>query len=275
MLEAIIVVVVLGATLAMAAVAWSYRRFAAMRGRLVEHMRTAAPEVSLEGPTDAGMTVAVLGSRIEVDLATLWRQRRRGLAEGSWFDEVIRGIRARVPVPEAPPYPLVADRILPVLKPTAYVETFEHYPSPLRLAWRPLAPDAAVTYVIGGVHQWTIVTAGMPQAWGLSADALHALALENLRLQTARMLADLGGPQPRYEHLDGFDAARILVADLIVPPAIADPLLAIPEETVLLVAPASERSALAAEAAGRYRASARPLSPHVFRPTPAGPVAFD
>lgn len=277
MSETIVVVAVVLAALAAGAFAWSYRRFSATRARLIEHIRVAAPEMAVEGLTDVGFTVQVLGTEIDVDLATLERRRPPALAEPEWFERVIDGIRAQVPVPAAPPYPLAIDRLMPQLKPIDYVRVFERYPGPLRLAWRPFASGVCITYVIAGGDRRTTVTSGMIQAWEISLDTLHTQAVDNLRKQTVHMLEELGGAQTRYEHLDGFDATRILVADLIVPVEIADPLVAIPEESVLLVAPSSDQTALAAEAAARHATSTRPVSPLLYRlsasgPVPAGPV---
>lgn len=272
MLETIVVVAVVLAALAAGAFAWSYRRFSAIRARLIEHIRTAAQEMTVAGTTDVGLTVQVLGTEIDVDLATLARRRPPALAEPEWFERVIDGIRAQVPVPAAPPYPLVIDRLMPQLKPIDYVRIFERYPGPLRLAWRPFASGVAVTYVIAGGDRRTTVTSDMIQAWEISLDTLHAQAVDNLRKQTVHMLGELGGAQTRYEHLDGFDATRILVSDLIVPVEIADPLVAIPEETVLLIAPGADGKALAAEAAARHAASTRPVSSLLYRLSASGPV---
>lgn len=274
MLETLIVVLVVLAALAAAGALGVYRRLTGLCHRLAEHIRTAAPEMRVD-LTEAGLAVQVLGTRIEVDLPVLARRRPRGVDERAWFDAIVAGLRSRVPIPDPPPYPLVADRIVPHLKPADYVEVFDRYPPGLRLAWREFAPGVAVIYVIAGLHRWTLVTAAMARAWGLSPQALHEVALANLRAQTVRMLAEVGGPQRRYEHLDGFDAARILAADLVVPPDVADPLVAIPEETVLWIGPASERSALADQARARFQTSSRPLTPHLYRLTPAGAVEAD
>ncbi len=275
MLEPILVVIIVLTAIAVSTAVLSYRRFAAVRARLVTYLGQAAPEMTVRALTAVGFVATILGSEVTVDLATLARRRPRGLAEPHWFDQVVDGIRARVPVPEVPPYPLVADRLMPLLKPSHYVAIFAGYPSPLRLVWRPLVGDLAVTYVIAGTHQHTLVTAGMVQVWTVSLETLHGQAVENFRKQTAHLLEEIGGPRARYEHLDGSDATRILVADLIVPPEIADPVIAIPEETVLLIAPADEHATLAAEAAARYAASTRPVSPLMFRPSAAGPILLE
>lgn len=272
MWETIAVIVIVAAALLISGVALSYRRFADARAEVLAHLKSTAPEISIEALTDTGFRARVLGVEIDVDLATLLRQRARGTPGRAWFDQVLADIRARVPLPEAPPFALVRDRIVPLLKPASYVALFEQYPEPQRLVWRPLAPGIAVTYAVAGLHQTTAVTRLALAAWAATAGELHDLAVANLRAQTQHLLEELGGPRARYEHLDGFDAARILTADLIVPDWLTDPLIAIPEESVLLLGPASERASLQAEAAARWAAAARPLSAALFRLGPAGPI---
>jgi hypothetical protein len=272
MWETIAVIAIVAIALLASGVALSYRRFAEARADVLAYLKTSAPDVSIEALTDAGFRARVLGAEIEVDLASLLRQRVRGTPDRAWLDQVLTGIRARVPLPRIPPFALVRDRIVPQVKPASYVDLFEHYPEPQRLVWRPLAPGMAVTYVIAGVHETTTVIRQAVAAWATTAEELHALAIANLRAQTRHLLEELGGPRASYEHLDGFDATRILTADLIVPGELADPLIAIPEESVLLVGSASERTFLQAEATARYAAAARPLSTALFRLGPTGPV---
>lgn len=271
MLETVIVVAVVLAALSAWAFAWSYRRFGTTRSRLIDYLRTAAPEMTVEGLTDVGFTVQVLGMQVEVDLASLARTRP-GLSESRWFDSVINGIRAQVAVPTPVPLALVEDRLLPLLKPSSYVALFEQYPPALRLVWSPFATDVVVTYVITAADRRTAVASAMAEAWGIGTQTLHERALRNLRTQTAHLLAELGGTRARYEHIDGYDATRILVADLIVPPEMPDPLIAIPDETLLLLAPLADGAALAAEAAARHAASTRPLCSLLFRLLPTGLV---
>ncbi|MGH7429135.1 MAG: hypothetical protein ACREJ4_12400 [Candidatus Methylomirabilaceae bacterium] len=273
LLESLVVLAIILAALGAGVFAWSYHRFGATRARLIDYLRTAAPEMGVLGLTDVGFKVGVLGTEVDVDLPTLARRRPARLTETQWFEVVLDGIRARVPAPTVAPYPLVEDRLMPLLKPAAYVALFERYPPALRLAWRPLASHLAVTYVIAAADRRTTVTSAMLEAWGVSTETLHKRSEDNLRKQTVHLLTELGGPRARYEHIDGYDATRILVADLIVPAEITDPLVAIPEETVLLVAPSSDQTALAAETARRHTGSARPLSPLIFRPGSMGPAS--
>lgn len=257
---------------ALGAVAWAYRAFTARRARFLAHLQRLAPEITVRRLTEVGFVAGVLGSNVTVDLVTLGRRRPRGMPEPAWFDQVLAGIRSQVPVPQAPPYALVMDRVLPSLKPASYAALFEHYPPALHLVQRALDDDVTVTYVVVGRHERTLVTTSTLEAWRVEPDALHAQAVANLVAQTLHLLDEIGGRRARYEHLDGLEATRILVADRLIPADIPDPVIAIPEETVLLIAPGHERVLLAAEAAARYAASHRPISPRLFRLSHAGPI---
>jgi hypothetical protein len=261
----------LAATAAAALAAAVYYRLTTTRARLLAYLRRAAPEVAVTRLTPLGFVARVLGVPVEVDLASLLRHRPR-VPETAWFEQILAGLRARVPAPPAPPLALVRDRVMPLLRRREDVELFAPYPPALHPVWRPLAADVAVTYGIAGPDAYTVVTRGTLDAWGLSADALHAVAVANLRRHTQHVLAEIGGPRRRYEHLDRYDATRVLAPDLVVPPDVQDPVVALPEETVLLIAPAAQAPALAAEAAARYAGAGRPLAPGLYRFTAAGLV---
>ena len=99
---------------------------------------------------------------------------------------------------------------------------------------------------------------------------LHDRALVNLRAHTAHILEEMGGPQAEYVSLDGLDATRALVADLIIPEGIAQPVLAIPHEHACLIADMSSRARLAAQAAAMFQEAQVPLSPRLYHITADG-----
>lgn len=272
MTDTLIILAVLAATTGAALVLRTYRRFMHARDGLLARVRTTAPEMTVRHMTDIGFAADVLGAAVDVDLASLLRARPAAVPEDEWFDQIIDRIRAQVPAPHPAPLALVRDRIMPLLKPMTYVTLFERYPPALRLAWRSFGEDVAVTYVIAAVDRRTTVTMGMLETWETDAEILYGLAVANLRKQTEHILAEIGGPRARYEHLDGFDATRILVADLVTPQDIDDPIMAIPEEMALLIVPASERRALEAEVGTRHAVSTRPLTPVLFRLSGTTPV---
>jgi hypothetical protein len=215
----------------------------------------------------------VSGLPLEVDLLEtyIFRIRHREPAETA-YDRVVVGLRHRVPPVSPPPLPLVADRILPLLKREEDLRLLHGYRQQHRRVRTPFPAGLAVAYVIEGQFQITVITEGMLSAWGIGTTDLYALALANLRTKTAHLLDELGGPQTEYIALDGFDAARLLVADLIIPSGIADPVLAIPHEHACLIAAATDAAALAARAAGMHETVELPLTAQVFTLSPDGPV---
>ncbi len=224
-------------------------------------------------PTASGMVCAVLGYDLEVDLLNTYAVRwRRRLNETALFEELAAALRRQVPAVTPPPFPLVRDRIFPLLKRTATLPPEAGYVRGNRIIRRPLDDQISVAYVIEGQHRMTLVTDGMPESWHMTTDELHRLAVENLHARTRYILDEIGGPRTEYVSLDGFDAARLLVAGLIIPPGMADALLAIPHEQACLIAPATDAARLAAEADELFTSAQSPLTPRLYRLTPEGPV---
>ncbi len=236
--------------------------------------RTADIEWRHDTPT--GAVLAVLSYELEADLLSsyIYRLRRRA-DESVLLGELAAALRARVPPVSPPPYPLVRDRIFPLLKRTASLPPGEGYVVENRVVRRRLDDDLSVVYVIEGQHRFTFITEGMPAAWGVEAGMLHDLATGNLRVRTRHVLEEIGGPRTEYLSLDGLDAARVLVADLIIPAGVERPLVAIPHEHACLIAGETERERLAASAREMFRSSPVPLTPRLYRPTPTGPVSLE
>jgi hypothetical protein len=254
-------------------VAWRLRAgFVQFRERFHGYL-AGCPDIEWRADTRNGLICAVSGLPLEVDLLEtyIFRIRHREPDEAA-YDRVVVGLRHRVPPVSPPPLPLVADRILPLLKPEDDLRLLHGYRKQHRRVRTPFTAGLAVAYVIEGQFQVTVITEGMLSAWGLGMDELHRMALGNLRAKTQHLLDELGGPQTEYVALDGFDAARLLVSDLIVPPGIADPVLAIPHEHACLIAPAADAAALAARAADMHAAGELPLTAQVFTVSPDGPV---
>lgn len=258
---------------ALAVAAWSVRRgYLQFRERLRAYLRRC-PDIEWRRTTPAGVVCAVSGYPLEVDLLTtyLYRRRRRVDEEGL-FAELVAALRTHVPPVAAPPFSLVQDRILPLLKRTADVTPAEGYRVENRLLRQPFDDAVSTVFVIAGLFQVTYVTEGMARAWGVDREALYDLALANLRARTLHILEEIGGPREEYVALDGYDAARLLVADLIVPAHIREPVVAIPHEHACLIARSEDAPALARRAAAEYRASQAPLTPRLYRLSGAGPL---
>lgn len=112
----------------------------------------------------------------------------------------------------------VVDRILPLLKPRDYLKVTEGTKAP-DLVHRPYLAGLVTTYVIDMQHSMAYVNADHVARWGTEVEELHELALANLAART--------GPDTYQVHrsgaktlcicqtLDGYDATRILLPDLM------------------------------------------------------------
>lgn len=252
------------AVAAMVAAGATYRGFLRFRERARVHL-LRHPDIEWRDATATGMTCAVLGCPLEVDLVTTYVYRWRHRAdERALFDELAAALRARVPLIEAPPFPLVRDRILPLVRRTDGLPPQEGYRSANHLVRRPFDAGLAVVYVIDGQFRRTYVTEGMAEQWNTDPAEMHHLAVTNLGAYTRHLLAEIGGPRREYLALDGYDAARILVADLIVPDGVTDPVIAIPDEHTCLIADGSRQAELAARAAETFRSAQAPLTTRLY-----------
>lgn len=228
-------------------------------------------DIAWRRDTPWGAVYAVLGYDLGVELVStyIYRLRRRG-DESALFADLADSLRAQVPAVSAPPLQLVRDRILPLLRRTSALPPAEGYRPENRFVRSSLDEEVRIAYIIEGQHRYTFVTEGMQTAWGMDSSALHSLALSNLRIRTVHVLEELGGPQAEYVSLDGLDAARALVPELVIPPGIPQPVLAIPHEHACLIADLSRREQLAARAAALFRDAQVPLSPRLYRVTSEG-----
>ncbi len=248
----------------------AYRGFVRFRGRARAYLEHSA-DITWRRDTPSGAIYAVLGYDVGVDLLTtyVYHLRRRD-DESVLLADLAAALRARLPPVSVPPALLVRDRILPLLRRTSALPPSTGYRPENRLVRSALDDEVSIVYIIEGQHRYTFVTEGMQTAWGMDRSALHDRALANLRAHTAHILEELGGPQAEYVSLDGLDATRALVADLIVPQGIAQPVLAIPHEHACLIADMSSRARLAAQAAAMFQGAQVPLSPRLYRITSEG-----
>ena len=226
----------------------------------------ATPDIRWQRWTRRGLAVTVSGYALELDLIpTYLHLRLRRPREHALLSELADALRRRVPPGAIPPLLLVRDRILPVLKPAGALPPAQGYVLENVLARRPLDDDISVAYVVEGQFHMTYVTRGMLGAWALDDGTLHTLALENLRARTRHLLEEIGGPRREYVALDGYDAARLLVADLLVPPGVTDPVFAIPHEHACLIAPADRLGELREAAVKAFRSAPLPLTSALYQ----------
>ena len=253
-----------------AATAATYRGFVRFRRR-VRYFLGHSGDITWRRDTPSGAIYAVLGYDVGIDLLTTYVYHvRRKDDESVLLADLADALRGRLPAVSAPPALLVRDRILPLLRRTSALPPSTGYRPENRLVRSELDDEVSIVYIIEGQHRYTFVTEGMRTGWGMERSALHDRAVANLRAHTVHILEELGGPQAEYVSLDGLDATRALVGELIIPGGIAQPVLAIPHEHACLIADVSNRVPLAARAAAMFQGAQVPLSPRLWRITSEG-----
>ncbi|MBI4279712.1 MAG: hypothetical protein HY660_14775 [Armatimonadetes bacterium] len=192
----------------------------------------------------------------------------------------LTGLRAlRHPTP--PPLVAVENRILPMLKLPGFLAPYRDVPPPLSFATTGAVGNLITVYVIDVRGDLTFVSRGMLEAWGIDVAALHRIATRNLAARSERLrglLEPVADAPAVLEALDGYDAARLLVASAYLTGPPARYLLAVPDEHVLLVfqrPPSSGIAGIATVVRRRHLAASLPLSPALFALTEAGPAALD
>jgi uncharacterized protein YtpQ (UPF0354 family) len=180
---------------------------------VIERLRELHPEQDYEFD-DAG----IRGRDHRISLVNLYKQvesaapaRRQRIIEQ--FTEGLAYTAEHPPGQE--PLEEARDRILPVLKPTAYLKAGTPTESLATSEW---LGDVVICYAIRDAKIFRFLTNWDLNRWGITLDALHDLSIKNLarlpwpeRLEGARQS---GGRLIIVATNDNFDASRLLHPDL-------------------------------------------------------------
>ena len=117
-------------------------------------------------------------------------------------------------------YAELADRVYPMLKPIVLLAEVRERRLPM-LAYREFLADLIITYVIDEGRSVTFINEEHLDHWGVSVQDLHKQAIENLRVRTLEQVdyATAGEGEQRifiFNSADGYDATRLLLADVLV-----------------------------------------------------------
>ncbi len=257
------------------ATGWVWVGFLRFRRRVLAYL-DHCPDIRWHQKTPTTVLCMVLGYPLEADLLTTFIYQRRALeAETRLLEDFVAELRGRVPPVPVPLFAHVRDLILPLLKRTAVLLPTRGYRPENHLLYGSLDEDVSILYVVDGLQNVTYITEGMVHGWGIDRQTLHVLALTNLRRRTEHMLEELGGPRTEYVAVDGYDATRVLIADLIVPRSIEHPVAAIPSEHACLIAPLREAAALAQRAIQEFQRARVPLTLQLYRLGSDGPIPLE
>lgn len=167
----------------------------------------------------------------------------------------------------------VRDRLYPMLLPPRRVESLGEGHMVARL----LAEGLAVVYVEDtGPNEVRYITWADLQAWGLSPDGLHQVALWNLQSLSEPLFPVQMSPPEKRDPMfiwmvgDGYDASRLLLHDWLAEAAAqvaGNLVLAVPERHWLVATGDGNAEKLAAVrrlTRQRHDSSVFPISPHLY-----------
>jgi uncharacterized protein YtpQ (UPF0354 family) len=123
------------------------------------------------------------------------------------------------PSREVADFAALADRIYPMLKPIALLATVRERSLPM-LAYREFLADLIVTYVVDEQRSVAFINEDHLERWSVSVQDVHEQAIENLRRRTLDQVdyVTAGEGEQRifiFNSGDGYDATRLLLADLL------------------------------------------------------------
>ncbi|GIV95774.1 MAG: hypothetical protein KatS3mg057_0431 [Herpetosiphonaceae bacterium] len=139
------------------------------------------------------------------------------------FEEIVQAligaVRAEAPDRRAFSFDEIKGRIYPMFKPIQILFEIRERKLPM-LVYRPFYADLIVAFVIDEGRSVVYINEEHTAAWGVTEPTVYQQAIENLRERTARpgITAVVGEGARRlmiYNTGDGYDAARLLVTDLL------------------------------------------------------------
>lgn len=204
--------------------------------------------------------------------------RRAPARRDELIDEFIRGLVATGDdAPAAAHLEAVGELILPLPKPAGYLGGDSLAAHAVR---RPWLGAVVICYVIRGARTFRLILEPDLARWGADREALHRLALANLRrLPMPELPAasdESGGRLIVLSGRDHLDAARLLDPRLhdVVAPVLGSPFGAgVPDRDTLVLFPAADpilRSRLSGTLRSQFHQAAYPVSPEVFAVSPSG-----
>ncbi len=116
-------------------------------------------------------------------------------------------------------YAALADQIFPMLKPLEMLVEVRERRLPM-LAYREFLGDLMITYVIDEERSVAYINEEHLERWSVSVQDLHERAIENLRQRTEQRVkyTTVGAGDQQlfiYSSGDGYDAARLLLSDVL------------------------------------------------------------
>lgn len=182
---------------------------------VADALREARPDLEVKVERSGALVIGDDEGRIQLD--NQWRQCG---GHPDAVESLAQAIAESVPgknedARAAPPIDETRERLRPLLKTEAFLRE-----APMPVVSRPFIADLVVCYVIDSPRTVRYVMPEWLAAWGLSEDALHACALDNLARASREVPMQAAAQQDGkvellcWDSQDGYDATRVLVPDL-------------------------------------------------------------
>lgn len=179
------------------------------------------PGVDVIDVDDLLLDLHVRGRRVQADIATFYAAYRSAPDQQPLIlQELVQSLGA---VPVEPPEPDSIDpqtllgRVMPMVKPLALLNEVYERKLPM-LAYRPLAGDLLLAYVIDQGDSVGYLNERHLRTWNVTEAELHQRALANLRAKAwtpyPGVLGAGKGALMIFNSRDGYDAARIVLPEM-------------------------------------------------------------
>lgn len=186
----------------------------------MEKRLTVYDEIEVLGRTGDELRLRVRGATLTASLANFYAAYARDPGQLDVvfenFVSAMLGLRADR---SSSDFAALADRIFPMVKPIELLVEVRERRLPM-LAYREFLGDLIIAYVIDEERSVAYINEDHLERWGVSVQDLHTCALENLRRRTEAQVkyTTVGAGEQRlfiYNSGDGYDAARLLLADVL------------------------------------------------------------
>ena len=160
------------------------------------------------------------GRSVVSELEHFYHAYRRSPAQlGSILESLEAAVRSFAPDRGPQLWDELEDRIYPMIKPVEMLAEVAERNLP-QLVYRPFMADLIVCYVIDEPESVAFVNEEHLKTWGVLESTLYTRAVDNLRVKTLRPgTAQVYGEGHEmlfiYAVLDGYDAARILLTEIM------------------------------------------------------------
>jgi uncharacterized protein YtpQ (UPF0354 family) len=160
------------------------------------------------------------GRSVVSELEHFYHAYRRSPAQlGSILESLEAAVRSFAPDRGPQLWDELEDRIYPMIKPLAMLAEVAERKLP-QLVYRPFMADLIICYVIDEPESVAFVNEEHMKTWGVLETTLYTRAVDNLRIKTLKPgTAQVYGEGAEmlfiYAALDGYDAARILLSEIM------------------------------------------------------------